>query len=164
MAVQPRRPTENERIYKRVKGEVVCAMCSRPVGHPRCPHLTAEQIWMRLVDLLYTADLRPLRTEKWGIAYPLDPPQHPKFHGDRWVMSKGEDGNFHYIAPNGWELHIRKNDNSGYHYSIHYEISPDYSKSDHASDIFRGYTGKQREQKRRLLRRSTYTEPEDLEI
>lgn len=163
MSLSPRRPSNQQRALKRIKGEVVCSRCKRPVGHERCTR-SDQEVWERLADIADRGGLVSVRGEKWGIAFPIEPPQSQKFYQERWVKSKGEDQNYHYVAPNGWELHIRENDESGYSYTIHYEISPDFSKLDHTGDVILSHTKRWREQNRRILSRSTYTQPNHFEI
>jgi len=160
---QPRRPTEQKRVFKRISGEVICNECNRPVGHPHCL-LTDQQIWELLARETHVGDLGDKRAEKWGTSFPIQPPAIPGFHGERWVKSKGEDANYHYVAETGWELHVRKNDSSGYSYTIHYEISPDHSAVGHFGDVVLGYKKQSREQNRRIMGRSSYAEPVDFYI
>jgi hypothetical protein len=163
MAVRACRPTDQERTRKLIAGEVICTKCEYPVGHPHCYHLSGQYIWDQLTAPVDNPTLLPVLNEVWGIAYPIEPPKGSHFHG-RWVKPKGEDENYHYTSDTGLELHIRKNDYSGYHYTIHYENSPGHSYLGHLGDIVSRHTKRTREVNRQIRGRSTYTRPMDLPI
>lgn len=159
---QPHRPTEEERALKVIEGEVVCSLCQLPVGHPDCSHITDQKVWRRLSELHDVAGNPGEHMKLWGIPFPIDPPKNLAFHGENWVKPRDQNADYIYTSPAGWRLHVRKDDYTGYAYSIHYETCPSQSISGKVLDIAMRNLDRFREQNNRIRGKYRYAEPVDL--
>lgn len=121
MAYRRTRPSESIRVDKRIKGEALCRKCGAPAGHIGCRRISENQVFDLLKNAYYELPRKDLIGEKWGISMQIDPPGPDFLKDTRWYLPKGEDANYCYQYRDGWELHIRENDNTGYAYSFHYE-------------------------------------------
>lgn len=160
--VQEFRPPESKRERERVKGEVYCRLCSLPAGHPDCNRLKGQAVWNRLAEQFRRDPPNEWRGEKWGLVYRLKPPEDSYRCDPRLTFPKGEDANYHFVSNEGWEIHVRENDNTGYAYTVHFETSPSYSQLGHVGDIYTGQYKSMR--KKHRLTWSDYEEPVPLKI
>lgn len=162
----PRTPEEVEQIRRttKVKGEVICRECGRPVGDDRCGRLhDPEFVWQRISEaLLNIQEVHEWRGEKWGIRHQLPQPTIAGYSDDCLVGRKGERENYCLQFRNGWRIHVRWLDHPYYKYTVHREFDPKHKTVAHLFDVVSGDTKRMRDNFR--VTWSAYNEPTHLTI